>query len=161
MTHVVASRMRQVEEAPTIAVEAKVGELRKRGVGIVDLGQGGPGFSTPRHIGRAAVDAIKAGITHYGPARGFPELRAAIAQKVERESSIKCDPGAEILATLGAKQALLEALLAIVSPSDEAIIFEPSWGSYAAIVQVAGGRPLRVDLCDDFTFDTDRLERRA
>lgn len=150
-------RVRDLPASPTIAVAKQAQELRRQGVDVVDFGPGEPDFVTPEHIRRAAIEALNAGMTHYAPGRGVPALRDAIARKLERENRLRYDPDTEVVVTPGAKQAIVEAVLTAVAPDDEVIIFDPGWGSYDAIVRLAGGRPVHVRLADDFSIDSEPL----
>lgn len=149
----VVSRVRDLPSSPTIAVAKASQALREAGVDVVDFGPGEPDFDTPLPIRQAAIRALEAGITHYAPSRGTPELRAAIAEKLARENHLRYDPATEILVTPGAKQAILEAILTTVGAGDEVIVFDPGWASYAAIVELASGHPIHVALRGDFTID--------
>jgi len=153
----VVDRVRDLPPSPTIAVAKRAQELRRQGVDVVDFGPGEPDFVTPAHIREAAIQALNRGMTHYAPGRGIPELRQAIAGKLERENHLHFDPETEIVVTPGAKQAIVEAMLTVVAPDDEVIIFDPGWGSYDAIVRLAGGRPVHVQLDPGFAIDADRL----
>lgn len=154
----VVPRVRDLPASPTIAVAKEAQELRRQGVDVVDFGPGEPDFDTPAHIREAAARALDGGLTHYAPSRGYPDLRAAIAGKLLRENGLRYDPATEIIVTPGAKQAILEAMLTAVAPGDEVIIFDPGWGSYSAIVQLAGGTPVHVQLGGDFTIKRETLE---
>ena len=156
-TDFVVPRVRDLAASPTIAVAKEAQALRKQGVDVVDFGPGEPDFTTPEHIRQAAAASLAAGFTHYAPSRGVPELLQAIAGKLERENGLRYDPATEIVVTPGAKQAIVEAVLSAIEPGDEAILFDPGWGSYDAIVRLAGGEPVHVQLCDDFSVDLDRL----
>lgn len=149
----IVSRVRDLPASPTIAVAKASQALREAGVDVVDFGPGEPDFDTPLAIRQAAIRALEAGITHYAPSRGTPDLRAAIAEKLARENDLAYDPASEILVTPGAKQAILEAILTTVGDGDEVIVFDPGWASYSAIVELASGRPVHVALRDDFTID--------
>jgi aspartate/methionine/tyrosine aminotransferase len=153
----VVSRVRDLPSSPTIAVAKEAEALRQQGVDVVDFGPGEPDFDTPVHVRQAAAQALEAGFTHYAPGRGFPALRQAIAAKLRRENGLEYDPATEILVTPGAKQAILEAIFTAIAPDDEVIIFDPAWGSYEAMVLLAGGRPVHVERNEDFTIDLDRL----
>lgn len=157
ITSFIVSRVRDLPPSPTIAVAKEARALRQQGVDVVDFGPGEPDFATPAHIRQAAVASLEAGFTHYAPGRGIPELLAAIAGKLARENDLTYEPATDILVTPGAKQAILEAILTAVGPEDEVIIFDPAWGSYPSMVELAGGRPVHVPRRADFTIDPDRL----
>ena len=74
-----ANRVLRVKPSPTLAVTARVAELRAAGENIIGLGAGEPDFGTPDHIKAAAIDAINAGFTRYTAVDGTPDLKKAIA----------------------------------------------------------------------------------
>jgi aspartate aminotransferase len=152
----ISPRIAEIPSSPTIAVAKQAEELRRKGVDVVDFGPGEPDFDTPAHVRRAAEDALAAGMTHYPPGRGLPDLREAIAEKLARENGLRYDP-MEVIVTPGAKQAILEAVFISARPGDEVIVFDPGWGSYEAIARLAGATPVHVPLQPDFTLDTAAL----
>jgi aspartate aminotransferase len=83
---------------------------------------------------------MKAGFTHYSPVAGIPELRAAVAKKLKTENNLDYS-AAEIVLTNGAKQAIANAILAIIDHGDEVIMLAPFWASYEITVRFAGGTP--------------------
>ena len=106
--------------------------------GAVNLGQGFPDFGWPPEILDAAARAITEGSNQYAPSRGLPTLREAVAAHYRRHH------GAEITAdgvcvTSGATEALAAAILATLSPGDEAILLTPAYDAYAPLVRRAGG----------------------
>jgi aspartate aminotransferase len=154
----VRDRVGALTPSPTLAVAKQAQALRKSGVDVVDFGPGEPDFDTPGHIREAAIAALQDGFTHYTPSRGIPELLTAISVRLAVDNGLTYDPATEIVVTPGAKQALLEAMLTVVESGDEVIIFDPGWVSYDAIVQLAGGTPVHVDLNPDFSLNLERLE---
>lgn len=154
----VRDRVGALSPSPTLAVAKQAQALRRSGVDVVDFGPGEPDFDTPAHIRESAIKALNDGFTHYTPSRGIPDLLAAIAATLEEFSGLKYDPTTEIVVTPGAKQALLEAILTAVEEGDEVILFDPSWVSYDAMVRLAGGTPVHVDLKGDFSLDPERLD---
>src|SRR3990170_6705854 len=83
-----AERMKVVSESITLAVTAKANALKKAGVDVVGFGAGEPDFDTPAFIKDAAKAALDKGQTKYTPTPCFPELRAAIADKFNRENGL-------------------------------------------------------------------------
>src|SRR5210317_2304687 len=71
---------------------------------VVNLGIGQPDFDTPEFIRDAAKQALDEGYTRYPPAKGFPDLRQAIAKKLETENNIVADPDSEVYVAVGAMQ---------------------------------------------------------
>ena len=156
-TRYVRDRVGALSPSPTLAVAKKAQALRRSGVDVVDFGPGEPDFDTPMHIREAAIAALRDGFTHYAPSRGTPELLAAVADKLQADCGLAYDASTEIVVTPGAKQALLEVMLTAVEEDDEVILFDPGWGSYDAIVRLAGGTPVHVELHRDFSLDASRL----
>lgn len=106
--------------------------------GAVNLGQGFPDFGWPEPIIDAASRALIEGSNQYAPSRGLPELRSAVAAHYGRHHRLQLGPE-NILVTSGATEAIAAAILAIVQPGDEAIIFAPAYDAYAPLVRRAGG----------------------
>lgn len=122
--------------------------------GAVNLGQGAPGTAAPDSLVDAAAEAMRAGVNQYAPGQGFPELRAAIAEQRRREYGQQVDPE-EVLVTVGATEALTAAILALVPPGGEVIVFEPFYDAYPAAITAAGARMITVPVLpvDDSTED--------
>ncbi|MFM1989379.1 MAG: hypothetical protein RJA99_2336 [Pseudomonadota bacterium] len=127
--------------------------------GAVNLGQGFPDFDCDPKLLDAVADAMRAGRNQYPPMSGVPELRRAIADKVERLYGHRYDADAEITVTAGATQAIFTALLAIVRPGDEVVIVEPVYDSYIPNVELIGGVAVTVPMTDDFRVDWEAIER--
>ncbi|MGY1782725.1 pyridoxal phosphate-dependent aminotransferase [Geodermatophilus sp. SYSU D01036] len=107
--------------------------------GSINLGQGFPDTPGPAEVLDVARAAIGTMADQYPPGPGTPELRTAIAAHVQRFRGLTYDPDAEVLVTAGATEALTAAMLALVEPGDEVVLFEPVYDSYAAAVAMAGG----------------------
>jgi N-succinyldiaminopimelate aminotransferase len=105
----------------------------------VNLGQGFPDEPGPPEVLEAARRAIGTAHDQYPPGQGRPELRAAIAGHHRRTTGLDYDPDGEVLVTAGATEAITAALLALLEPGDEVVLFEPMYDSYAAAVAMAGG----------------------
>jgi N-succinyldiaminopimelate aminotransferase len=126
--------------------------------GAINLGQGFPDSDGPDLVKQAAVDAIRAGHNQYPPGIGVPELRIAIRAHQQRFYGLEYDAGAEILVTAGATEAIAAALLALCSPGDEVVTFEPYYDSYAACIAMAGATRRVVTLrAPDYSFEPDEL----
>ncbi|MDB5689817.1 MAG: hypothetical protein JWL91_1693 [Sphingomonas bacterium] len=110
-----------------------------RASGAINLGQGFPDGAGPHDVVRAAADALLTRSNQYPPMAGLPELREAIAGHYLRHHGLTCDPGEEIVVTSGATEAIAATLLALVSPGDEVLLFEPLYDAYLPLVQRAGG----------------------
>ncbi len=139
-----ADRVGRIEPSATLAISNKSAELAAQGVDVVDLSVGEPDFETPANIVQAGRASLESGDHGYTPSNGIPELRAAISESFA-DDGLAYDP-AQIVVTPGAKQALFEIVMATVQSGDEVVLLDPAWVSYEAMVRVAGGEPVRVDL---------------
>lgn len=127
-------------------------------VGAVNLGQGFPDTDGPTEVLDAAVDAIRSGVNQYPPGLGMPVLRAAIADHQSRFYGLDYDVDSEVLVTAGATEAIAGAMLGLLQPDDEVIVFEPMYDSYQACIALAGARAVPVTLRPpDYRPDVDRV----
>ena len=147
----IADRIQKLAVSATLAMSQKSSELKAAGVDVVNLSVGEPDFPTPEHIKQAAKKAIDDNYSHYSPVPGYMSLRQAIADKLARENHTNYSP-AEIVVSTGAKQALSNALMAVVNPGDEVVIPVPAWVSYVEMVKLAEGTPVLVPAGVDQNF---------
>lgn len=154
-----AQRLDRISEPQTIKMAKLSRELKAQGLDIIDLSLGEPDFRTPQHICDAAVRAMEEGYTKYTPVAGFPELRQAVCTKLKRDNNLDYQPE-NILVSTGAKQSLVNAILCLVNPGDEAIIPTPFWVTYGAQVSLAEGVPVYVPcgIDTDFKITPERLQ---
>lgn len=137
-------------------------ELAARSPDAISLGLGDPDLPTPAHVVAAAREAIESGRTGPLPARGLPELRAAVARKLQRVNGITVDPGREVLITTGSQEALFLLVQALIEPGDEVIVPDPRYPSYDAAIHLAGGTMVLTptDEAHDFDLNPDEVEAR-
>jgi len=158
-----SNRIAGLSESQTLQVAARCQELRAQGVDVIGLSLGEPDFATPDHIKQAAIEAINGDVSHYGPVPGFPTLREAIAQYLNRftDSPINRFTKDEIIVSVGAKQAIANVILTLVDRGDEVVIPTPSWVSYSELVKLAEGKPVCVAtrLENDFKLTAEQLEK--
>jgi aspartate aminotransferase len=147
-----AKRLDAVKPSPTLAITAKAREMKAKGIDVVGFGAGEPDFDTPAIIKEAAKKAIDQGFTKYTPTAGIPELREAIAARIQKDHRIAYKP-TEVLVSCGGKHALYNLFQALLAPGDEVVIFTPYWVSYADMVRVADGVPVLVQTTMDTGFD--------
>jgi len=107
--------------------------------GAVNLGQGFPDFPAPAFIKDAATRAIREDRNQYAPAAGLPRLREALAARWQRLHGAPIDAATEVTVASGATELLHDAVLALVEPGDEVIVFEPTYDAYVPDVIMAGG----------------------
>jgi aspartate aminotransferase len=126
-----------VQPSATLAAGAKARQMKAEGIHVYDFSLGEPDFNTPEHICAAAVKAMKDGHTHYTPASGTAELRAAVARFYQKTYGLQASPE-QVIVSNGAKHSIHNALAATVGPGDEVIIPAPYWVSYSDLVQMTG-----------------------
>jgi len=155
-----SQRIRQMQPSPTVELNARVTELVRQGQEIIMLNVGEPDFDTPEYIKRAAIQAIEAGFTRYTPVNGIYELRAAICQKLKHDNQVNYQPD-EIIITVGAKQALTNAILTICEAGDEVIIPTPCWSSFIEMVKLADSTPVLVatNEVDGFQLNLNNIQQ--
>jgi aspartate/methionine/tyrosine aminotransferase len=117
-----------------------------RETGAINLGQGFPDDPGPEDVRRAAADAVLNGYNQYPSMMGIPELRSAIAAHYGHWQGLDLDANTEVMVTSGATEALAGAILGIVEPGDEVVLFEPMYDAYLPLVRLAGGIPKFVTL---------------
>jgi aspartate aminotransferase len=131
----------RIKVSSTAAVVSRADQLKSSGAHLVDFGAGEPDFPTPENIKRAATAALDANYTRYTPTGGIRDLKRAIVERHARDfgSDYKEE---ECVVTVGGKQAVFEAVAAIIDPGDEVILPVPYWTSYLDIVRYADGNPV-------------------
>lgn len=143
---------------------AEVRQVRAGGTPVVSLMRGEPDFSTPAHIGDAAIEALRAGRTTYPDNRGEPGLREAVALKLTRDNTLSYDPTTEILVTTGATLGIHSALMALIADGDGVLLPDPVYDAYQSSIRLAGGviQPVRASIVRDrFVLDAEALEAAA
>ncbi|GAC1372173.1 MAG: pyridoxal phosphate-dependent aminotransferase [Hymenobacter sp.] len=154
-----SERIQSMNESATIAMAKKSRELAAKGVDVINLSFGEPDFQTPQYIKDAAKQAIDEGFTFYTPVPGTLELRQAICDKFKRDNQLDFTPN-QIVVSTGAKQSLANAVLSLVNPGDEVIVFAPYWVSYEEMVKLAEGVPVPLvgTLENDYKVTAAQLE---
>jgi aspartate aminotransferase len=135
---VLTDRINRIEPSATLAVVAEADKLRGQGIDVVDFGAGEPHFSTPQHIKDAAIVAIQSNFTKYTAVAGTAELRDAIVHR-HAEDFASDYRREEVIASVGGKHALFNAIQVLVGHGDEVILPVPYWVSFKDIVRYAGG----------------------
>jgi aspartate aminotransferase len=153
-------RINRIEPSATLAVVAEADKLRQQGIDVVDFGAGEPHFATPQHIKDAAIAAIQANFTKYTAVGGTTELRDAIVQRhgQDFDSNYRRE---EVVASVGGKHALFNAIQVLVDHGDEVILPVPYWVSFKDIVRYAGGNCvlLEADENQGFRVTAEMIER--
>lgn len=157
----ISQRARNIPASSTLAITAKVREMKARGEDIIGFGAGEPDFATPAIICEAAVDAIHSGMTHYAPTPGTPEVREAIAAKLRNENGIDCTAD-HITVNNGGKFTVYLALQSLIDAgmNAEVLLPTPAWVSYKPMIDLAGGTVVEIPTegTADFKMSPARLE---
>ena len=161
MSTKLSSRMDRFGASATVTLSARIAEIRAAGRSIISMNVGEPDQFTPENIKEAGIQAIKDNDTKYKVNMGIPELREAIAHKLKKDNNIDYSIS-EIAISVGAKQALMSSILAIVDEGDEVIIPVPCYLSYPDMVRFAGGIPVFPSLNpDDFSLNVDNIRDKV
>lgn len=125
----------------------------------INLGQGMPDFDTPQGIKDAACKAIQEGFNQYAVTWGIAPLREAIAHKMRHFNGLNwVDPNEHVTVCCGATECMMAAMLAVVDPGDEVVIFQPFYENYGPDALLTGATPKWVQLREpDWSFDPDEL----
>ncbi len=133
-----------IRQSATVAMADRIHALKDAGQKVVGLQVGDPDFGTPPAVLDVALKAMQAGLTHYGPSRGYPELLAAVAKKLMRDEGVSYDPNTEILITHGGIHAYYTALQSILNPGDDVLIPDPTWATHVNMATMLRGDVIRV-----------------
>lgn len=154
-------KVNSVKPSKTVAITDQATALIQAGIPVIKLTVGEPDFDTPVAISEAGIIAIREGYTRYTPNAGTLELRSAICRKLKEENGLSYTAD-QILVSNGAKQAILQALLAVCSPGDEVIIPAPFWVSYPEMARLADATPviLPTPITENFLLDPKLLESK-
>ncbi len=136
-----------IAESPTMKLNEEATALRCRNEPVIHLGIGEPKNKAPRAAIDAAMARLGTGLVKYTSASGIPALKKAVvhytAENYGREVSLK-----NVIVTTGAKQAIFNALYAVVDDGDEVILLAPYWVSYPEMVKMLRGVPVVVKPAD-------------
>jgi len=137
---------------------ARARALEATGRSIIHLEIGEPDFDTPSNVRDAAKAAIDAGLTHYPPFAGLPDLRAAIAADTTARRGFAVEPS-NVFVTVGGKGVMVYAIMGLVDPGDEVIVPDPGYPIYESITRFVGGTPVPIPIRmeNDFRLDVDEL----
>lgn len=139
-----SDRLNRLSPSATLAMSQKSSEMKAQGIDVINLSVGEPDFNTPDHIKDAAKKAVDENYSRYSPVPGYPELRKAIVDKLQKENNLEYGLN-EVMVSNGAKQCVCNAVMALVNNGDEVIVPAPYWVSYPQMVKLAGGTPVYVN----------------
>ena len=123
--------------------------------GIIKLTLGEPDMATPEHVKQAAIRSIEEDDSHYAPQMGKPELLEAISDYIQNTRDVHYNPQTEIIATVGAT----EALDAILNTGDKVVVPTPIFSLYFPLIEMTGATVVQVDTsADNFVLTPEKLE---
>jgi aspartate aminotransferase len=145
-------------ESATLLMARKARELRAAGRDIIDLSLGEPDHAPPAFALEAAAEALRGPYHKYTPVNGYADVRQAIADKFKRDNGLDYSADQIVIST-GAKQSLMNVIMALVGPGDEVVIPAPFWVSYVEQVRLAGAIPVVVTstLDEDWKPSVERI----
>ncbi len=154
-----SKRLNRLAPSATLVMSQKSSEMKAKGIDVINLSVGEPDFNTPDGIKECAKKAIDDNWSKYSPVPGYPDLRKAIAAKLEKENHLVYNIN-EILVSNGAKQSVCNTVMALVDDGDEVIIPAPYWVSYPQMVKLAGGEPVivKTGFGQNFKMTAEQLE---
>lgn len=132
-------------------LKAEISQIRQFDESVSEFGElirltlGQPDFPTPKHVKEAAKKAIDDNFSFYTQTAGYLKLREAASQFVEEKYNLKYDPQTEVVATVGATEALASSLISILNPGDKVIIPSPYFSLYESLVRQAKAIPVFID----------------
>ncbi len=133
----------------------RVFELGARLENPVNFSIGQPDFDVPQPVRRAAIEAIESGKNRYALSQGMPVLREKLLEKIRQ---LYADGDRDLIVTCGTSGGLVLAMMALVEPGDEVILFDPGFVMYPVLVRLFGGVEVYVDTYPNFRIDVGRVE---
>ena len=158
---ILAKRIENIPFAGIRKVFQQANKLEAMGKKIIHFEIGRPDFDTPLHIKAAAKEALDKGFVHYAPNGGIQILKEAFAKRLLIDKQAKFDPDKEIMITAGGQEALYLTFMSILNPGDEVLIPEIGFGPFPLVIELSGGKPIRVPLlpAENYAYDMDAAQR--
>ena len=146
-----AQRVSTVQPSATLALSAKAKALKVQGIEVIDFGLGEPDYDTPEPVKNAAIEALRAGFTKYTAPGGIDELKAAIAEKFQRDNNLRYEKN-QIVVSCGAKHSLYNLAQVLFERGDEVLIPAPYWVSYPDQVRLNDATPVFIETQEQNRF---------
>jgi aspartate aminotransferase len=148
-----------MEVSSTLAVLMEAERLRAQGADLVDLGAGEPDFPTPKDIKQAAERAIEEDFTKYTSTSGIAPLKSAIVEMLHRDFGVRYKPSQAIV-TIGGKQAIFNAMAALLNAGDDVLIPKPYWVTFPEIAKFLQTRPVYIETdANGFVLTADAVRK--
>ena len=155
-----SNRVQKLAESETLAMARMGNELKEKGVNVINMSLGEPDFATPDFVKVAAKEAIDKNFSYYTPVPGYKDLQEAISAKFKRDNNLNYKPS-QIVVSTGAKQSIINVVMATINPGDEVILPAPYWVSYSEMIQLNDGVVVQLDTDykSDFKISPSQLEK--
>ncbi len=155
-----SSRVENLAESETLAMARLGNELKEKGVNVINMSLGEPDFKTPDFVKTAAKEAIDKDFSYYTAVAGYKDLLEGIAAKFKRDNNLEYKPS-DIVVSTGAKQSIINVIMATINSGDEVILPAPYWVSYSEMIRLNDGVvvPLETDYKSDFKISPQQLEK--
>jgi aspartate aminotransferase len=154
----ISKRANNIKASATLAISARAKQMQAEGKSIINFTVGEPDFNTPKYIIEAAKYALDKGLTKYTASAGILPLRQLICGKLKRDNNLEYKPNQIVIAN-GAKQAITNAIFALIDPGDEVIIPSPYWVTYPELVKFAWGTPVILKGGENFKISPMQLQK--
>ncbi len=146
-----SERISRISVSTIATVLQKAEKLKVKDAGLADFGAGEPDFPTPDHIKKAAISALNDDFTKYTATGGIRELRHALVEKHAKDYGSNYTVE-ECLVTVGGKQAIFEAMSAVLNDGDEVILPVPHWVTFLEIIKYEGAKPVLLETSESENF---------
>lgn len=155
-----SKRVENLAESETLAMARLGNELKEKGVNVINMSLGEPDFKTPDIVKEAAKNAIDKNFSYYTPVAGYKDLLEAIAAKFKRDNNLDFKPS-QIVVSTGAKQSIINIVMATINPGDEVLLPAPYWVSYSEMIRLNEGKviALETDYKSNFKITPEQLEK--
>lgn len=155
-----SKRVENLAESETLAMARLGNELKEKGVNVINMSLGEPDFKTPDFVKEAAKTAIEKNYSYYTPVAGYKDLLEAIAAKFKRDNNLAFKPS-QIVVSTGAKQSIINIVMATINAGDEVLLPAPYWVSYSEMIRLNEGKviALETDYKSNFKITPEQLEK--
>ncbi|MCU9816836.1 pyridoxal phosphate-dependent aminotransferase [Paraclostridium sp. AKS73] len=155
-----SSRLNNITPSYTIGISSKVRDLKTSGKSIIDLSIGEPDLSVPNAAIQHGINSLNENLTNYDLVPGLKILRDELSEKLNLENDCDYAPE-EIVVSSGAKNAITNALLAILNPGDDVLVPKPYWVSYPEMIKLVNANPVFIETNkeNEFKLTKDILEK--
>ncbi len=139
-----SSRLNNITPSYTIGISSKVRDLKASGKNIIDLSIGEPDLAVPNVAIQYGINSLNENLTNYDLVPGLKILRNELSKKLNLENDCDYAPE-EIVVSSGAKNAITNALLAILNPGDDVLVPKPYWVSYPEMIKLVNANPVFIE----------------